>query len=66
VTRRQPGPARAPDAPRGGPPPLRPFGLRLHHDGRWSHEGTPIANARLRALFDKGAATVSSVWRGGR
>ena len=42
----------APAAP--GPPPLRPFGLVLHHDGRWSHEGIPLANARLRAAFDRG------------
>jgi hypothetical protein len=34
-------------------PPLRPFGLVLHHDGRWSHEGVPIRNARLRAAFDR-------------
>jgi hypothetical protein len=39
--------------PDGGPPPLRPFGLLLHHDGRWSHEGVPIRNARLRACFDR-------------
>ena len=42
----------APAAP--GPPPLRAFGLVLHHDGRWTHEGVPIANARLRAAFDRG------------
>ena len=36
----------------GGAPPLRPFGLRLHHDGRWSHEGQPILNRRLREHFD--------------
>ena len=42
----------APTAP--GPPPLRPFGLVLHHDGRWTHEGIAIANARLRAAFDCG------------
>jgi hypothetical protein len=36
-----------------GPPPLRPFGLRLHHDGRWSHEGEPIRNRRLREHFDR-------------
>jgi hypothetical protein len=39
--------------PAPGPPPLRPFGLRLHHDGRWSHEGQPIRHARLRAAFDR-------------
>jgi hypothetical protein len=36
-----------------GPPPLTPFGLRLHHDGRWSHEGQPILNRRLREHFDR-------------
>jgi hypothetical protein len=36
-----------------GAPPLRPFGLVLHHDGSWSHEGIPIRNARLRAAFDR-------------
>jgi hypothetical protein len=34
-------------------PPLSPFGLRLHHDGRWSHEGQPILNRRLREHFDR-------------
>jgi hypothetical protein len=38
---------------RPAPPPLRPFGLRLHHDGRWSHEGQPILNRRLREHFDR-------------
>ena len=37
-----------------GPPPLRPFGLVLHHDGRWSHEGVPLLNRKLRAAFDRG------------
>lgn len=36
-----------------GPPPLRPFGLVLHHDGRWTHEGLPLLNRRLRAAFDR-------------
>ena len=36
-----------------GAPPLRPFGLVLHHDGRWSHEGVPFLNHRLRAAFDR-------------
>jgi hypothetical protein len=36
-----------------GPPPLRPFGLVLHRDGRFTHEGFPIQNARLRALFER-------------
>jgi hypothetical protein len=35
-------------------PPLRPFGLVLHHDGRWSHEGQPIRNRKLREAFDRG------------
>jgi hypothetical protein len=42
-----------PSEVRPGPPPLRPFGLRLHHDGRWSHEGEPIRNRRLREHFDR-------------
>jgi hypothetical protein len=36
-----------------GPPPLAPFGLVLHHDGRWSHEGQPIQNRKLREHFDR-------------
>ena len=36
-----------------GPPLLRPFGLVLHHDGSWTHEGVPIGNRRLRAAFDR-------------
>lgn len=36
-----------------GPPPLRPFGLVLHHDGRFSHEGQPIKNRRLREHFER-------------
>jgi hypothetical protein len=40
-------------APRGGPPALAPFGLVLHHDGRWTHEGHPLRHARLRAAFDR-------------
>jgi len=39
--------------PRRGPPPLRPLGLRLHHDGRFTHEGMPITHTRLRAAFDR-------------
>lgn len=38
---------------REGPPPLRPFGLVLHHDGRWTHEGQPIRNRRIREKFDR-------------
>lgn len=36
-----------------GAPPLRPFGLVLHRDGRWSHEGVPIRHRRLREVFDR-------------
>jgi hypothetical protein len=36
-----------------GPPPLRPFGLVLHRDGRFTHEGCPLVNARLRTLFER-------------
>jgi hypothetical protein len=36
-----------------GPPPLRPFGLVLHHDGSWTHEGVPLRNRKLRAAFDR-------------
>ena len=36
------------------PPPLRPFGLLLHHDGSWTHDGQPILNRRLREAFDRG------------
>jgi len=43
----------APAASRRGPPPLAPFGLVLHHDGSWSHEGQPVLNRKLRALFDR-------------
>jgi hypothetical protein len=44
--------ASRPAAPRGGPPPLRPFGLILRRDGSWRHEGQPIRNRRLREHFD--------------
>ena len=36
-----------------GPPPLKSFGLVLHRDGTWTHEGVPIRNRKLRALFDR-------------
>jgi len=32
---------------------LRSFGLVLHRDGRWTHEGVPITNRKLRELFDR-------------
>lgn len=38
---------------RPGPPPLRPFGLVLRHDGRFLHEGEPIRNKKLREHFDR-------------
>jgi hypothetical protein len=44
-----------------GPPPLAPFGLVLHHDGRWSHEGVPVLNRRLRAAFDRGVRYLPDV-----
>lgn len=34
------------------PPPLSSFGLVLHHDGSWTHEGHPFRNRRLREKFD--------------
>ena len=37
-----------------GPPPLRSLGLVLHRDGRFTHEGHPIANRRLLAAFERG------------
>ena len=40
-------------SPDPGPPPLRPFGLVLHRDGRFRHEGAPILHPRLRALFER-------------
>jgi len=43
----------SPPAARSGPPPLRSFGLVLHRDGRWTHEGVPITNRKLRELFDR-------------
>ncbi len=33
--------------------PLRPFGLRLHHDASWTHEGEPIRHRRLRERLDR-------------
>lgn len=42
-----------PGVPPPGAPPLRPFGLVLHRDGHFTHEGLPIRNARLRALFER-------------
>ncbi len=46
---------------RRGAPPLRPFGLILHHDGRWSHEGVPILNRRLSEAFDRGVLYLPDV-----
>jgi len=44
----------APDPPPPqGSPPLRPFGLVLHHDGRFTHEGEPIVHRKLREHFDR-------------
>ena len=33
--------------------PLEPFGLVLHRDGSWTHEGIRISHPRLRAAFDR-------------
>jgi hypothetical protein len=35
------------------PFPLRPFDLVLHHDGRWTHQGHPILNRKIREVFDR-------------
>jgi hypothetical protein len=35
------------------PLPLQPFGLVLHHDGRWTHQGHPILNHKMRQVFDR-------------
>jgi hypothetical protein len=35
------------------PPSLTPFDLVLHFDGHWTHEGHPITNKKIRALFDR-------------
>ena len=40
-------------ARQSGPPPLRPFGLVLHHDGSWTHQGHPITHTKLRLHFDR-------------
>jgi hypothetical protein len=37
-----------------GPPPLRSLDLVLHRDGRFTHEGQPIRNRRLRSAFERG------------
>ncbi len=43
-----------------GPRVLTPFGLRLHHDGCWSHEGQPILNRKLREHFDRSVVYLPS------
>jgi len=48
-----------------GPPALHPFGLVLHHDGSWTHEGQPIANRRLREAFDRGVRFLPGEGRDG-
>jgi hypothetical protein len=49
---RQPATSARGEREGAGPPPLRPFGLVLHHDGSWTHEGQPILNRRIRERFD--------------
>jgi hypothetical protein len=44
-----------------GPPPLRPFGLVLHHDGRFTHEGEPIRHRKLREHFDRSVEYLADV-----
>ena len=39
-----------------GPPPLKPFGLVLCHDGVFLHEREPIRNKKLRAHLDRSVA----------
>ena len=46
-------PAKVSQGDAHGPPPLKPFGLVLHHDGRWAHEGLPLKNRKLREAFDR-------------
>ncbi|MFT5443430.1 MAG: hypothetical protein ACI8W3_002479 [Myxococcota bacterium] len=36
-----------------GPPPLASFGLVLHHDASWTHEGHAFRNRKLKNLFDR-------------
>ncbi len=43
-----------------GPPPLTPFGLVLHHDGRWTHEGQPVLHQRMREHFDRSVQYLAS------
>ena len=43
-----------------GPPPLEPFGLVLHHDGRFTHEGHLITNRKLRERFDRAVRFLSA------
>ncbi len=51
--------------PAKGPPPLRPFGLVLHHDGSWTHEGIPLTNRRLRRAFDRSVRFLPDEGEGG-
>ena len=44
-----------------GPPPLEPFGLVLHHDGTWTHEGQPVLNRKLRERFDRSVRYLAEV-----
>jgi hypothetical protein len=46
------GESQASEGASSGAPPLRPFGLVLHHDGSWTHQGQPIVNRRIREKFD--------------
>jgi hypothetical protein len=46
------GESQANQAASSGAPPLQSFGLVLHHDGSWTHQGQPIVNQRIREKFD--------------
>lgn len=46
-------PPASPSMRQPGPPPLRPFGLVLRHDGTWRHAGVPFLNPKLREVFDR-------------
>jgi hypothetical protein len=55
----RPAASGVPDSKPTGPPPLRPFGLVLHHDGCFTHEGERILNRKLREHFDRSVEYLS-------
>jgi hypothetical protein len=48
------------------PFPLRPFGLVLHHDGRWTHEGHPVLHRKIREVFDRSVRFLPDEGEGGK